>query len=170
MVEISSMYGRMSLAPSAQLRPMVSGLACRTEFQNASGVWPESVRPEASVIVPEIITGISRPSFSQSWSIANSAAFAFSVSKIVSTRKRSTPPSASADAASVYVATRSSKEVLRKPGSLTSGEIDAVRLVGPTAPATKRGRDGSAFSNLSHAALASLAASRFSSLTRLSMW
>jgi hypothetical protein len=29
----------------------------RTEFQNASVVWPDSVRPEASVMVPEIITG-----------------------------------------------------------------------------------------------------------------
>ena len=31
---------------------------------------------------------------------------------------------------------------LRKPGSLTSGDIDAVRLVGPIAPATKRGSPG----------------------------
>ena len=37
---------------------------------------------------------------------------------------------------------RSSKVTARKPGSLTSGDIDAVRLVGPTAPATKRGRSG----------------------------
>ncbi len=51
------MYGRISFAPSAQLSPMVSGRACRTEFQNASGVWPVSVRPDWSVIVPEIITG-----------------------------------------------------------------------------------------------------------------
>ena len=29
-----------------------------------------------------------------------------------------------------------SKVTLRAPGSLTSGEIDAVRLVGPSAPAT----------------------------------
>ena len=55
--EISSMYGRISAAPSAQLRPTASGLACRTESQKASGVWPESVRPEASVTVPETITG-----------------------------------------------------------------------------------------------------------------
>ena len=49
------------LAPSAQFRPIVNGLAWRTEFQNASGVWPDSVRPERSVIVPEIITGTSTP-------------------------------------------------------------------------------------------------------------
>jgi hypothetical protein len=44
--------------------------------------------------------------------------------------------------ASAYVAARSSKLTLRAPGSLTSGEIDAVRLVGPIAPATKRGLSG----------------------------
>ena len=92
----SSMYGRISAAPSAQLRPTASGLAWRTEFQNASGVWPESVRPEASVIVPETMTGSARPRSSKNSSIANSAALAFSVSKIVSTRSRSTPPSTSA--------------------------------------------------------------------------
>ena len=32
--------------------------------------------------------------------------------------------------------------MLRKPGSLTSGEIDAVRFVGPSAPATYRLRSG----------------------------
>ena len=32
--------------------------------------------------------------------------------------------------------------MLRAPGSLTSGEIDAVRLVGPSTPATKRGLSG----------------------------
>jgi len=47
----------MSFAPRAQFKPTASGRACRTEFQNASGVCPESVRPEASVIVPETITG-----------------------------------------------------------------------------------------------------------------
>ena len=58
----SRRYGRASpSAPSAQLRPMVSGWAWRTEFQNAAGVWPDSVRPERSVIVPEIITGRSTP-------------------------------------------------------------------------------------------------------------
>ena len=31
---------------------------------------------------------------------------------------------------------------LRAPGSLTSGEMDAVRLVGPSVPSTQRGRSG----------------------------
>ena len=55
------MYGRISAAPSEQLRPTASGRTWRTEFQNASVVWPDSVRPDASVIVPETITGKRRP-------------------------------------------------------------------------------------------------------------
>ena len=39
----------------------MSGRAWATEFQKASVVWPESVRPLASVIVPEIMTGTRRP-------------------------------------------------------------------------------------------------------------
>src|SRR5574337_1214895 len=40
----SSMYGRISAAPSAQSNPTASGRACRTEFQNASGVCHENAR------------------------------------------------------------------------------------------------------------------------------
>ena len=94
----SSTYGRIRVAPSAQFRPMVIGLAWRTEFQKASTVWPDRIRPDASVTVPEIITGRREPCSSKKVSIANSAAFAFSVSKMVSTRKKSTPPSTSARA------------------------------------------------------------------------
>ena len=39
----------------------MKGSAWRTECQNAVGVWPESVRPDRSVIVPEIITGRRMP-------------------------------------------------------------------------------------------------------------
>src|SRR5471032_2908570 len=59
----SSRYGRNSLAPSAQFRPTDSGLAWLTEFQNASVVWPDRVRPEASVMVPEIMIGSSTFSY-----------------------------------------------------------------------------------------------------------
>ena len=55
--ESSSMYGRISAAPSAQLIPMANGFACATEFQKASTVWPESVRPLRSTIVTEIQSG-----------------------------------------------------------------------------------------------------------------
>jgi len=64
------------------------------------------------------------------------------VSNTVSTSRRSAPPSISPSTASRYASTSASKVMLRAPGSLTSGEIDAVRLVGPSAPATKRGLSG----------------------------
>jgi hypothetical protein len=64
------------------LRPIASGRACRTEFQKASVVWPERVRPEASVIVPEMMIGQRRPRSSKSVSTAKIAALALSVSKI----------------------------------------------------------------------------------------
>ena len=70
----------------------MTGSAWATEVQNASTVWPESVRPLRSTIVTEIHRGRSGAT-----SIAAAiAAFAFSVSKIVSIRSRSTPPSRSA--------------------------------------------------------------------------
>ena len=94
----------MSAAPRAQFRPMVSGLAWRTEFQKASTVWPDRMRPEASVTVPEIMTGMrGRPwalRSSASSSSANSAALALRVSKMVSTRNTSAPPSSSPRACS----------------------------------------------------------------------
>ena len=54
---MSATCARRSSAPSAQLKPIESGCECRTEFQNASGVWPDSSRPDLSVMVPDIITG-----------------------------------------------------------------------------------------------------------------
>ncbi len=43
------------------MSPTENGEAWRIEFQNASGVWPDSMRPERSVMVPEIITGSFSP-------------------------------------------------------------------------------------------------------------
>ena len=116
------------------------------------------MRPLASVIVPEMITGQRRPRSSKSVSSAKIAALALRVSKIVSTSSRSTPPSTRPWASSRYAATSSSKVTLRAPGSLTSGEIEAVRLVGPIEPATYRGLSGVLAS--SAAARASDAAAR----------
>ncbi len=87
------MYGRISFAPSAQFTPTDSGRACATLVQKASTVCPESVRPERSVMVTLIITGTRIPRCAKISSIASSAAFALSVSKIVSTRRMSEPPS-----------------------------------------------------------------------------
>lgn len=56
---------------------MDTGCTCAIEFQNASAVWPDKVRPLASVIVPEIITGNRVPVSSKYRSMANRAALAF---------------------------------------------------------------------------------------------
>ena len=93
--EISARCARIASAPSAQLSPMVKGRAWRTECQKAVGVWPERVRPERSVMVPEIIIGSRTPFSAKTSSAAKIAALAFSVSKIVSIRMRSAPPSIS---------------------------------------------------------------------------
>ena len=98
--ESSWTYCRSALAPRAQLSPTVRGRLCATEFQNASVVWPESVRPLASVMVPEIMMGTLNPTASKCASMAKSAALAFSVSKMVSTSRRSAPPSSSPRTAS----------------------------------------------------------------------
>ena len=92
-VASSSTCGRRAAAPSAQLRPMASGSACRTEFRNASTVCPERVRPLASTTVPDTMTGTSSPRRSSSERMAKSAALAFRVSKTVSTMSTSTSPS-----------------------------------------------------------------------------
>ena len=68
------------------------------------------------MIVPETITGKRRPISSKKASSANSAALPFSVSKIVSTRNRSTPPLARASIASSYAATRTSKRHVARTG------------------------------------------------------
>ena len=88
-VASASRYGRISAAPSEQFTPTLNGSACSTEVQNASMVWPESVRPLRSTIVTEIHRGTSGATSMA----AAMAAFAFRVSKIVSISSRSTPPS-----------------------------------------------------------------------------
>ncbi len=87
-------------------------------------------------MVPDIITGNSIFSDSNSHFIAKIAAFAFNVSKIVSTIIKSTPPLINPRVASRYATTNLSNETLRKAGSLTSGDMDAVLFVGPKTPAT----------------------------------
>ena len=103
------MNGRICSAPSAQFVPTLNGRACSIEIQNASSVWPESVRPLWSVIVTEIIRGMSGAT-SRTAAIA---ALAFSVSKIVSSSSRSTPPSTRPRTAVAYPSRISSKEVAR---------------------------------------------------------
>src|SRR5262245_46587930 len=112
----------------------VKGWACATESQKASIVCPDNVRPLRSVMVTEIISGTSG-----AVSIAAAiAAFAFSVSKIVSINKRSTPPSTSPRICSAYAAAMRSNVTVRYAGSFTRGDSDGFGLVGPTEPATNR--------------------------------
>ncbi len=155
----SSRYGRKSRAPSEQLSPIESRSMCETEVRKASTVCPERVRPLASVIVPETMTGRCIPRSSSSSSIANSAALALSVSKIVSTSSKSTPPSSKPFTCSRYEAFTSSNETARYPGSFTSGDNDKVLFIGPMAPATKRGLSGFFAVNSSATSTANLAAS-----------
>ncbi len=58
--------------------------------------------------------------------------------------------------------------MLRNAGSFTLGEIEQVRDVGPSTPATKRGFSGVEY--FLQASLAIRAASRLISGTRSSMW
>ena len=80
----TSRCSRSCFGPSAQLSPTMSGSAWRMLCQNASTVWPDRVRPDASTIVPEMISGTRSPVSSKSDWTAAIAAFALSVSKIVS--------------------------------------------------------------------------------------
>ena len=163
MRESSSMCERISCGPSAQLMPTLSRSMFDTVFQYASTVWPESVRPLWSVIVNESITGSRRPSESNSVSSANNAARELSESNTVSTSNTSAPPSTRPLACSTYASTNWSYVTARNAGSLTSGEMEAVRFVGPSAPATKHCRPGAAAITSSAAERASLALARFNS-------
>ena len=84
------------------------GLTCETLIMNASVVWPDNVRPLLSTIVPDIIIGNGSYSFSNKFCRANKAAFAFAVSKMVSTIIISQPESNKPLACSVYDSTSSS--------------------------------------------------------------
>jgi hypothetical protein len=79
-------------APKAQLKPTLNKGICEIEIRKASTVWPESVLPDASVIVPDTMIEYqycARLYFFYS----KSAALAFNVSKMVSTNNKSLPPS-----------------------------------------------------------------------------
>ena len=61
------MCGRISVGAQGAVEAHGERLGVLTEFQNASTVWPERVRPERSVMVPEIQIGSdSSPSSSRS--------------------------------------------------------------------------------------------------------
>jgi hypothetical protein len=115
---------------------MASGRAWRTEFQKASVTWPERVRPDASVMVPEMMTGQRRPCSSKRVSSAKIAALALRVSKIVSTSSRSAPPSTRPARLLEVGLDELVEGDVAGAGVVDVGEIDAVRFVGPERPAT----------------------------------
>jgi hypothetical protein len=100
--------------------------------------------------------------------MAKSAALALRVSKMVSTRSASTPPSSSAFTCCEYAVTTWSHDTARKSGRFTSGDNDKVRLSGPMAPATKQRRPGVFASAFSTARFAHATAARFRSVTMCS--
>ncbi len=123
----SSTKGRISVAPSEQFTPTISGSACSIEVQNASTVWPERLRPLRSTAVKEIQSGSSGAASRA----ATIAAFAFSVSKIVSIIRMSTPPSTRPRICSAYASRTWSNVALRNAGSSTFGERESETLSGP---------------------------------------
>ena len=130
----------------------------------ASIVCPDRERPLLSLMVRESISSTRLPIFFMALSAATRAALELRVSKIVSIRNASTPPSINADICSSYASVISSKETERAAGSSAFSDIDSILPVGPTLPATKRGRSGVISIILSASSRASLAAAIFISL------
>ncbi len=117
---------------------MENGLAWRSECQKAAASGRTSVRPEASVMVPEIMIGSVTPASSKASSIA--AQRRLGVQRVENRLDQQDIGAALDEATRRFLVggAQSSKVTARKPGFETSGEIDAVRLVGPIEPATKR--------------------------------
>jgi len=136
----SAICARKSSAPSAQLkadrdRPGVAHRIPRTP----PAIAPTAGGPDLSVMVPDIITGTSSPRASAISAIAYSAALALRVSKNGFHQQQ--VGAAVQEAIDLLAISRA--QIVEGDGAVTggfdtSGEIDAVRLVGPIAPATKR--------------------------------
>ena len=157
------MYGRICWAPKAQFRPTLNGRACSDrDIERVERLARE--RPSTAI-------GDGRrdhqwnstPRASNSSCIPAIAALAFSVSKIGFEQQQ---VDAAVDQPAHLLAIRlPNLRECRRPnaGLLTSGEIESVRLVGPIAPATKRGRSGVFAVHSSAALRPAAAASTFSS-------
>ena len=119
----------MSSAPSAQLRPTLNGRACAIEIQKASTVWPDSVRPLRSVIVTDSITGISTPRRSNTLRTARRRGLRVQrVEDGLDQQQVDAAVEQPLDLRLVRLAHLRRTLTARKAGSLTSGEIDSVRL------------------------------------------
>ena len=121
---------------------MASGRAWRTECQNALTVWPERMRPDASVTVPETITGSRSPvCFHQ---FVEREDRGLGVERVEDGLDQEQVGAAFEQARRLLVVRRAQlvEAHVARAGSLTSGLMLAVRGVGPRAPATKRGLSG----------------------------
>ena len=155
---ISSTEGRSCSAPNEQFSPTENGLRCCSEYQKASGVWPERLRPERSVMVPESMIGSSTPISSNTCSTAKPRRLG--VQRVEDSLDQDELDAALDQPARLRgIGLDQLVEAhIAEAGLLTSGEIDAVRLVGPMAPATKRGFSGVFSVHASAASRASFAA------------
>ncbi len=84
-----------------------------------------------------IVTDSHRGSSGATSIAAAIAAFAFSVSKIVSISRRSAPPSRRPRICSAYASYTWSNEIVRNDASSTLGDMESVTLSGPIDPATQ---------------------------------
>ena len=130
-----------SLAPRAQFRPTEIGRACRTEFQKASVVWPDRVRPEASVMVPEIMIGSSTPSLEHALDGEDRRLGVEGVEDGLDQDQVGAAFDQAAGRLDVVLHQFVEGDVA-VAGVVHVREIEQVRLVGPSTPATKRGLSG----------------------------
>ena len=132
----------MSRAPSAQLIPTLNGRACAIVIQKASIVWPARGAPAA-------VGDGHRDHQGQ----ADARLLGHVLDRddrrlgveAVDDRLHQQQVGAAVDQAAHLLGVRRAQLVegdRRAAGSSTSGEIDSMRLVGPMAPATKRGLSG----------------------------
>jgi hypothetical protein len=107
-------------------------------------VWPDRMRPEASVTVPEIMIGRRGVVRMLVEIQVDREQRRLAVQGVEDGLDQQHVDAAVDQAAHLLVvaATSWSKVTLRAAGSFTSGEIEAVFGVGPRAPATKRGLSG----------------------------
>ena len=151
--------------PAPQLKPTASGANDSTIASMASGVWPLSNRPDASLRVSESTTGVSVPEAWRARAMPWSCALTFKASNAVSSSRRSTPPSIRAEACWNAASESVSKSTERLVGSSTSQGSEADMAVGPIEPATKQTLPGCSCIARSASSRASRAPAVLSSLT-----
>ena len=102
--------------PTHSSKPMLARVIRETEIKKASAVWPESILPLASVMVPDTITGISPAQLFKQF--LNGKEPGFYIERIGDCFQQniSTPPSIKPFACSLNATTSWSNVIARKPG------------------------------------------------------